>query len=210
MQTLFASCLQQPLFFTALDPRLKSEGDIIGCSGFHKNHPQLFVPAPETKRRMSRSGCSQGSRMPKDDQKAVYLQRAAEARSRATCASNFIIMDEYLDIAAAWRALAAEASQLEVRRCALEASAAILAAPPLTGARVVGRIGPCAAVTVHYSATGTEAYSPVQFAFAGTRPVPGMVSAAFRGLAPITRPRTLISKPSFPASSTPKSPPREI
>jgi hypothetical protein len=55
-----------------------------------------------------------------------------------------------------------------------------------------------------------RSYFPVQSAFAGTRPVPGMVNAAFRGLAPITRPRTLISKPSFPASSTPKSPPREI
>lgn len=50
--------------------------------------------------------------MPLHDDRAVYLKRAEEARALATCASSFVAMDELLDIAAAWRALAAEAERL--------------------------------------------------------------------------------------------------
>lgn len=57
--------------------------------------------------------------MPEDgtsDLSADFLQRATEARGKATSASNYFLMDEYLDIAAAWRTLAAEAERLSVER----------------------------------------------------------------------------------------------
>jgi hypothetical protein len=57
--------------------------------------------------------------MPEDgtsDLSADFLQRAIDARGKATCASNYFLMDEYLDIAAAWRALAVEAERLSVER----------------------------------------------------------------------------------------------
>lgn len=46
------------------------------------------------------------------DKSTEYLRRAEEVRTLATCASSFVAMDELLDIAAAWRALAAEATRL--------------------------------------------------------------------------------------------------
>lgn len=48
------------------------------------------------------------------DKTAEYLRRADEARTLATFASSFVAMDELMDVAAAWRALALEAKALTV------------------------------------------------------------------------------------------------
>ena len=74
--------------------------------------------------------------MPEDgtsDLSADFLQRATEARGKATSAANYFLMDEYLDIAAAWRALAAEADGLAMAR------ARLIAFTPRPAARPVAR-----------------------------------------------------------------------
>lgn len=51
-------------------------------------------------------------RTPIEDKAVEYLRRADEARNLATFASSFVAMDELMDVAAAWRALALEYRRL--------------------------------------------------------------------------------------------------
>ena len=91
--------------------------------------------------------------MTNNDQSADYLQRAAAARAQAASASNFMAMDELLDIAAAWRALAVEADKLKVRAQPSEKPLTILARPPLSVSRILGRPGPAPYLVARHGAT---------------------------------------------------------